>query len=62
MSIKRLLLLAGLLAVGACGTGPNAICAVDPNTEWTTCSSDIGTPLTVLPVPYDEPSTDSESH
>ena len=63
MSITRLLFLAGLLAIGACGTGtgPNPICAVDQETQWTTCTSETSTLTseastlpTVLPVPYDE--------
>ena len=61
MSIQRLLFLAGLGVVGACGTGPNAICAVDQDTQWTTCTSETSTlPSesstlpTVLPLPYDE--------
>jgi hypothetical protein len=56
MSITRLLFLAGLLAIGACGTGtgPNPICAVDQETQWTTCTLEESTLPTVLPVPYDE--------
>jgi hypothetical protein len=56
MSIKPLLVLAGLLAIGACGTGtgPNPICAVDQETQWTTCTLEESTLPTVLPVPYDE--------
>lgn len=40
MSIHRLLLIAGLLAVGACGTtGPFAACIAEPDadTEETVC-------------------------
>jgi hypothetical protein len=61
MSITRLLFLAGLLAVGACGRGPLAICDIDQETQWTTCTSETSTLTseastlpTVLPVPYDE--------
>ena len=60
MSIKPLLFLAGLLAIGACatGTGPNPICSVDQETQWTTCTLD-NIPLpTVLPLPYDEESAE----
>ena len=59
MSITRLLFLAGLGAVGACGTDPNTICAIDQDTQWTTCTSEVSTLPTVLPVPYDEPSAGS---
>jgi hypothetical protein len=61
MSIKPLLFLAGLLAIGACatGTGPNPICALDQDTQWTTCASEANPLPTVLPVPYDEPSAGS---
>jgi hypothetical protein len=44
MSIKRLLLTAGLLAIGACGTGPNGICTVDQGTEGPVCTYEPGTP------------------
>jgi predicted small lipoprotein YifL len=52
MSIKRLLVLAGLLAIGACHpgpTGPNGLCPFEPNfdgdTQETVCTSDPGTPV-----------------
>jgi hypothetical protein len=46
MSITRLLLLAGLLAIGACHPGPTALCDrdLDGDTQESSCTSDLGTP------------------
>ena len=59
MTINRLLLLAGLLAIGACGTGPNGICVVDQGTEGTVCSIDGGTPGGSASIPVDIVAPDS---
>jgi len=58
MSINRLLALAGLLAIGACGAGPNALCSVQGD-EWTgtpptLCAADFGTPTGAAQPPEDE--------
>jgi hypothetical protein len=58
MSITRLLLLALLVALGACATGPIGICTLDPNANGTgemTCTSDAGTRLGSSSLPRDNP-------
>jgi len=45
MSIRRWLILAGLLGVGACGTGPVGVCTVDDQTGGQVCTFDASTPL-----------------
>jgi hypothetical protein len=62
MSIKRLLLLAVLVAIGACAMGPTGICTMDPNVDGTggmTCTADLGTPLGGPSLPGDHPQTAS---
>jgi len=55
MSITRLLFLAGLLAVGACGTGtgPNGICY----TDGTECTYESATPPGDALLPGDNQAT-----
>ena len=57
MSINRLLVLAALLAIGACGPNPNAFCAVesdvDRDTEETLCTVALGTPVVEIALPDD---------
>lgn len=56
MSINRLLVLAGLLAIGACGNpGPTAICVVDPalDTEETLCTPDHSASGSTVSLPED---------
>lgn len=50
MLITRLLVLAALFAIGACATGPLAICTVDQTIEGTACASDVGTPVITPPL------------
>ena len=64
MLIKRLLPFAVLFAIGACGTGPNAICTVDRTTERAEhrdelagCTSDPGTQVVDIPLPAEDRST-----
>jgi len=64
MLIKRLLPLAVLFTIGACGAGPNAICTVDRTIEraehrsqWTGCTSDPGTQAVDIPLPAEDRST-----
>jgi hypothetical protein len=54
MSIKHVLPLAVLLAIAACAAGPNAICSVDPSTEWTVCEYSSGTSAQDIPLPGDD--------
>jgi hypothetical protein len=59
MSLNRLLLVAGLLAIGACGPNPNALCVVDDqnvdlDTEERLCTPFLGTPSGVAAQPIDD--------
>lgn len=54
MSITRVLPLATLLAIAACAAGPNAICSVDPSTEWTVCEYGPSTSAQDIPLPGDD--------
>jgi hypothetical protein len=59
MLITRLLVLAALFAIGACGTGPLAICTVDQTIEGTACTSVVGTPAITPPLLSEDPSNAS---
>jgi hypothetical protein len=57
MSIKRLLPLAILVAIGACSAGPNAICTVDTNSESYVCAPALSTPVVEIALPGEDRST-----
>jgi hypothetical protein len=59
MSLNRWLLVAGLLAIGACGPDPSALCVVDEqnvdlDTEERLCTPTLGTPATGAAQPIDD--------
>ena len=56
MSINRLMLLAGLLAIGACGTGPLPLCNFE-NPELVVCDPYTGGPQSDIPRPNVDPTT-----
>ena len=61
MSIKRLLPLAVLFAVGACSVGPTAICTDDQYADeaGASCTVGSGTPLGSSSLPANNPPTAS---
>jgi hypothetical protein len=64
MSINRWLVLAGLLAIGACGPNPSALCVVDDqnvnlDTEEQLCTPSLGTPVTSAALPSDDEDPDA---